>query len=48
MQDKYKCSYVEVLEILKYIPKEEFEKIPKEKIEFMRKTKIETINMYII
>ena len=34
MNDTYECSYVEVLEILKYIPKEEYYKIPKELIEF--------------
>ncbi len=36
MNDTYSCSYVEVLEILKHIPKEDYEKIPKEKIEFYR------------
>lgn len=30
----YAKAYTEVLEILKYFPKEEFAKIPKEKIEF--------------
>ena len=34
MENTYACSYVEVLEILKHIPKREYEKIPKEKIEF--------------
>lgn len=37
MNDTYECSYVEVLEILKYIPKEEYDKIPKELIEFFEK-----------
>lgn len=37
MNDTYECSYVEVLEILKYIPKEEYNKIPKELIEFFKK-----------
>lgn len=36
MNDTYGCSYVEVLEILKHIPKEDYEKIPKEKIEFYK------------
>ena len=39
MSDTYSCSYVEVLEILKHIPKKEYEKIPKEKIEFYEKNK---------
>ena len=39
MNDTYECSYVEVLEILKYIPKEEYDKIPKELIEFFEKNK---------
>ena len=33
---KYSKAYVEVLEILKYIPKEEYQKIPKEKIQFYK------------
>ena len=37
MNDTYACSYVEVLEILKHIPKEDYEKIPKEKIDFYEK-----------
>ena len=36
MNDTYSCSYVEVLEILKHIPKKDYEKIPKEKIEFYK------------
>ena len=39
MNDTYECSYVEVLEILKHIPKEEYDKIPKELIEFFEKNK---------
>ena len=35
----YECSYVEVLEILKHIPKEQYNKIPKEKILFYEKNK---------
>lgn len=37
MNNTYSCSYVEVLELLKHIPKEDYEKIPKEKIEFYKK-----------
>lgn len=36
MNNSYEYSYVEVLEILKHIPKKEYEKIPKEKIDFYR------------
>lgn len=39
MENTYACSYVEVLEILKHIPKKEYEKIPKEKIEFYENNK---------
>lgn len=35
----YECSYVEVLEILKYIPQEQYNRIPKEKIMFYEKNK---------
>lgn len=33
-KNNYPKAYAEILEILKYLPKEEYEKIPKEKIEF--------------
>ena len=36
MITKYKKAYTEVLEILKYLPKEEYCKIPKEKIDFYK------------
>lgn len=36
MNNTYSCSYVEVLEILKHIPKEDYIKIPEEKIEFYK------------
>lgn len=36
MNNTYSCSYVEVLEILKHIPKEDYKKIPEEKIEFYK------------
>lgn len=39
MVSTYAMAYTEVLEILKYIPKEEYNKIPKEKIEFYEKNK---------
>ena len=35
----YECSYVEVLEILKHIPQEQYNKIPKEKILFYEQNK---------
>ena len=34
MGNNYEKAYTEILEILKYIPKEEYERIPKEKISF--------------
>lgn len=34
MISNYPKAYKEVLEIIKYLPKEEYERIPKEKIEF--------------
>lgn len=34
MNSNYAKAYVEILEILKYLPKEEYEKIPKERIKF--------------
>ena len=33
-KNNYPKAYAEILEILKYLPKEEYAKIPKEKIEF--------------
>lgn len=36
---KYQNAYKEVLEIIKYLPKKEFNKIPKEKIEYFEKNK---------
>ena len=41
MENTYENAYVEVLEILKYIPKNELEKIPKEEIDFLEKNKNE-------
>lgn len=39
VSEEYKIAYSEVLEILKCIPKEEYEKIDKEKLEFYEKNK---------
>lgn len=36
LNDKYFRAYTEVLEIIKYLPEEEYNKIPKEKIEFYK------------
>ena len=44
MVKKGRKEYVEVLEILKYIPKEEYDKIPKEEIEIFEKLKDEDYN----
>lgn len=37
--DKYASAYTEVLEILKYLPKNEYNKIPKEKVKFFETNK---------
>lgn len=42
MNDTFECSYVEILEILKHIPKEEYDKIPKQLIEFFEEYKDKT------
>ena len=34
MSNQYAKAYTEILEILKYLPKKEYEKIPQSKIEF--------------
>ena len=36
MSNNYEKAYTEVLEILKYLPKEEYEKIPEERIEIFK------------
>lgn len=41
MINTYEKAYTEILEILKYLPEEEYNKIPKEKIEFYEKNKDE-------
>ncbi len=48
MNDTYSCSYVEVLEILKHLPKEQYEKIPKEKIEFYQNNMEKTMYIFMI
>lgn len=42
MNDTYEKSYVEVLEILKHIPKKEYDMIPKEKIDFYKTNRDKT------
>ena len=37
--DKYAKAYTEVLEIIKYLPKNEYDKIEKEKINFFEDNK---------
>lgn len=39
MENNYNKAYVEVLEVLKYIPKEDFEKVPKDIIETLENKK---------
>lgn len=39
MENNYHKAYVEVLEVLKYIPKEDFEKVPKDIIETLENKK---------
>ena len=39
MNQVYKKAYTELLEIIKYLPVDEYNKIPKEKIEFYEKNK---------
>ncbi len=36
---KYRKAYTEVVEVLKYLPKDEYSKIPKEKIDYYEKNK---------
>jgi len=47
VNNDYAKAYTEVLEILKCIPKDDFDKIPKEKIEFYKKNMDKNYN-YII
>lgn len=39
MEDTYSKAYTEILEIIKYLPKDEFIKIPKEQIAFFEENK---------
>lgn len=39
MNQVYKKAYTEILEIIKYLPHDEYEKIPKEKVEFYKNYK---------
>ena len=39
VKESYEKAYVEVLEVLKYIPQKDYNKIPSEKIEFYNKNK---------
>jgi len=43
----YAKAYTEVLEIIKYFSKQEYEKIPKEKIEFYKKNRDKNYNFKI-
>lgn len=43
----YAKAYTEVLEIIKYFPKEEYNKIPKEKIEFYKNNMDKDYSFYI-
>lgn len=44
IDNTYAKAYTEVLEILKYLPSEEYERIPKEKIDFYRNNKDNSYN----
>lgn len=47
MNNSYAQAYAEVLEILKYIPKEEYNRIPKDKIEFYKENMDKSYNFSI-
>lgn len=47
MNNKYAKAYTEVLEIIKYFPKEEYNKIPNEKIEFYKNNMDKNYNFII-
>ena len=47
IKQKYAKAYVEVLELLKYLPYEEYKKIPKEKISFFEENKDKTFEFKI-
>lgn len=46
-KDKYAKAYTEVLEILKYLPKNEYDKIPHERIQFFEDNKDYSYNFKI-
>ena len=39
MESSYQCAYVEIIEILKHVPREMVNKIPKERIKFWKNKK---------
>lgn len=39
MENSYQCAYVEIIEILKHVPREMVNKIPKERIKFWKAKK---------
>ena len=44
MENTYSNAYTEVLEILKNVPKEQYEKIPKEELDFLEKNRNKDYN----
>ena len=44
MENTYSNAYTEVLEILKIVPKEQYEKIPKEELDFLEKNRNKDYN----
>lgn len=48
MTGSYAKAYTEILEILRYLPKEEYNKILKEKIEFYKKNKDDSYNYHLM
>ena len=46
-KSRYATAYTEVLELLKYLPDEEYKKIPKEKISFFEENSDKTYNFKI-
>lgn len=48
MNNNYSKAYVEVLEILKYIPKEDSEKIPKDIMYTLENVQIKSISLKLI
>lgn len=48
MSNNYSKAYVEVLEILKYIPREDLEKVPKDIIYTLEIVQIKSISLKLI